>query len=295
MNYMKNLERHAASVAARRITTGDARTQDLYVQGGKDKPLEQLPDVQLRRGMCPRAMGSTMVCRMSCQSPCSFGRILMAREDERKASKANGGQATSAEVNSNVGQDRRIKEPKAPGAEGYSNVSPAPVAEDDPNVSPDRRIKEPKAPKSPRDKTAYMREWRKRNKERLADYQRTYRNRPEVRERVRASNRASNRKAAQREHNNREAERAEKLIARAQRTDLSTRDAFAARVELAMYNNGMTSLQLSRESGTNVTTIRNWVNGRSAPNVNLLPDLCKALNVSADWILSMCEVDSHGH
>ena len=55
------------------------RTENLYLPS--QVPVEEMSMTQARRGLCPRAMGSTAACRSGCGALCRFGRRVMALED----------------------------------------------------------------------------------------------------------------------------------------------------------------------------------------------------------------------
>ena len=55
------------------------RTENLYLPS--QVPVEEMSMTQARRGLCPRAMGSTAACRSGCGAVCRFGRRVMELED----------------------------------------------------------------------------------------------------------------------------------------------------------------------------------------------------------------------
>lgn len=55
------------------------RTENLYLPS--QVPVEEMSMTQARRGLCPRATGSTAACRSGCGALCRFGRRVMALED----------------------------------------------------------------------------------------------------------------------------------------------------------------------------------------------------------------------
>lgn len=256
--------------------------------------LETLPDLKLRLGLCAKSGGNLSVCRQ-CGAPCSFGRILMEREDSVS-------QAAGAEVNSNVSPDWRMKGTKSP------------------NVSPDGRKKAVKPPKpqgletgdspeavqrrkehamkvslaaaearrrraaenasKPRNPEETKEEYKRRKQ---AEYMRTYYHKH--RERMAAYNREYKRMCAQRKAE----QEAEKRTARAARTDLPVKDTFAARLDLSLYNHGMTNADMAQELHVQETTARSWVTGSHTPTLDSLASVCKLLGVSADWLLGLEE------
>lgn len=55
------------------------RTENMYLPS--QVPVEEMSMTQARRGLCPRAMGSTAACRSGCGAVCRFGRRVMELED----------------------------------------------------------------------------------------------------------------------------------------------------------------------------------------------------------------------
>lgn len=55
------------------------RTENMYLPS--QVPVEEMSLSEARRGLCPRAMGSTAACRSGCGAVCRFGRRVMELED----------------------------------------------------------------------------------------------------------------------------------------------------------------------------------------------------------------------
>lgn len=55
------------------------RTENMYLPS--QVPVEEMSLSEARRGLCARAMGSTVACRSGCGAVCRFGRRVMALED----------------------------------------------------------------------------------------------------------------------------------------------------------------------------------------------------------------------
>lgn len=55
------------------------RTENMYLPS--QVPVEEMRLSEARRGLCPRAMGSTTACRSGCGAVCRFGQRVMELED----------------------------------------------------------------------------------------------------------------------------------------------------------------------------------------------------------------------
>lgn len=55
------------------------RTENMYLPS--QVPVEEMRLSEARRGLCPRAMGSTAACRSGCGAVCRFGQRVMELED----------------------------------------------------------------------------------------------------------------------------------------------------------------------------------------------------------------------
>lgn len=55
------------------------RTENMYLPS--QVPVEEMSLSEARRGLCARAMGSTVACRSGCGAGCRFGRRVMELED----------------------------------------------------------------------------------------------------------------------------------------------------------------------------------------------------------------------
>lgn len=65
---------------------------------------------------------------------------------------------------------------------------------------------------------------------------------------------------------------------------------FAPRLKEAFGRSGMTQVELARELGSKQGNVARWLNGAHTPSLPIMADMCKVLNVSADWLLGL-EVD----
>jgi transcriptional regulator with XRE-family HTH domain len=55
---------------------------------------------------------------------------------------------------------------------------------------------------------------------------------------------------------------------------------------------GMEQKQLAKQIGITANAVSNWENGRGRPDINLLPDICRALNVS---MYDLFDIDDPAH
>lgn len=60
---------------------------------------------------------------------------------------------------------------------------------------------------------------------------------------------------------------------------------FPERLNKAIGKADLSIYDICQRSGIGRTTIYNWLNGISCPNIIYLAQLCKVLNVSADYLL----------
>lgn len=257
-----------------RAAIAGQRTQGMYLPQRRESAinLETLPDLKLRLGLCARSGGNLSVCRQ-CGAPCSFGRILMERQDGVS-------QVTGAEVNSNVSQDRR-KEGAKPPKPAADKPQPRALNAND---APDRRKKEPKAPKMTREEyLAHRRE-----------YMRKYTEDPEHHEKILAQKRESMRKSRERKKADGEAERiaqqqaeVERLRLEAERSDLDLQHTFAARLRYAIARKGWSLTETAKKLDATFASISAYCNTRNLPTVTTLHEICKLLGVSADWLLGL--------
>lgn len=57
------------------------------------------------------------------------------------------------------------------------------------------------------------------------------------------------------------------------------------RLGQALYNKGMSQKELAEIIGVNRATVSCWCSNGNWMSAKFLPGICKALNVSADWLL----------
>ncbi|MGN1026890.1 MAG: helix-turn-helix domain-containing protein [Faecousia sp.] len=70
---------------------------------------------------------------------------------------------------------------------------------------------------------------------------------------------------------------------------------FATRLREIMEIRKIIQYDLARETGIQRQTISNYMNGQSRPDTNNLLKICKALNVSADYLIGATDVISLDH
>lgn len=258
-----------------RAAIAGQRTQGMYLPQRRESAinLETLPDLKLRLGLCARSGGNLSVCRQ-CGAPCSFGRILMERQD--------GGttvETRSRALNANGAPDGRKKQAKPAADKPQSRSTPC-------NVSPDGRQKAVKPPKMTREEfLAHRRE-----------YMRKYTEDPEHHEKILAQKRESMRKSRERKKADGEAERiaqqqaeVERLRLEAERSDLDLYHTFAARLRYAIARKGWSLTETAKKLDATFASISAYCNTRNLPTVTTLHEICKLLGVSADWLLGLEE------
>lgn len=64
---------------------------------------------------------------------------------------------------------------------------------------------------------------------------------------------------------------------------------FLTRLKEARIEKGLTQKQLAEVIKTTDDSIYSWEKGRSQPSIELLFKLCKALDVSADYLLGLSD------
>ena len=69
-----------------------------------------------------------------------------------------------------------------------------------------------------------------------------------------------------------------------QRTELA---GFAMRLRAARQRAGLNRKQLCAAARVNAGSVRKWELGEMAPRADSLKRLCRALDVSADWLLGL--------
>lgn len=62
---------------------------------------------------------------------------------------------------------------------------------------------------------------------------------------------------------------------------------FSRRLKSALYAREMNGKQLALAIGVSQPTISHYVTGQEYPRVTILPAICQALHVSADYLLGM--------
>lgn len=63
------------------------------------------------------------------------------------------------------------------------------------------------------------------------------------------------------------------------------------RLKKALDDHGMMQKELAAEIGVNEMAISRYVHGGRMVSVSILIDICKALNISADYLLGLSEVE----
>lgn len=56
------------------------QTRSMYIHTSDQRPLERLPDEEIRRGLCQRSRGQLSACE-ACKAPCIFGKLLLRRRE----------------------------------------------------------------------------------------------------------------------------------------------------------------------------------------------------------------------
>jgi transcriptional regulator with XRE-family HTH domain len=69
-----------------------------------------------------------------------------------------------------------------------------------------------------------------------------------------------------------------------------TEDSFGQRLKAALNSRQMMQKELAEKIGVNEMAISRYVHGGRIISVPILIDICKALNVSADYLLGLSEV-----
>ena len=59
------------------------------------------------------------------------------------------------------------------------------------------------------------------------------------------------------------------------------------KLKFALEMRGMTQKELANKAGLTEVSICRYVNGDRAPNAKTIIKICKALNISADWLLGL--------
>ena len=65
------------------------------------------------------------------------------------------------------------------------------------------------------------------------------------------------------------------------------RKTFTRRLRTATFRAGVTERELADEMGVTVGTVFGWLSGRALPKMDSMPDICRALHVSADELLGL--------
>lgn len=97
------------------------RTENMYLPS--QVPVEEMSMTQARRGLCPRAMGSTAACRSDCGAGCRFGRRVMELEDAG----ATGEAAPQEQQETRKQQEPREQQKEPPGAKKPSKRAEPPT------------------------------------------------------------------------------------------------------------------------------------------------------------------------
>lgn len=65
---------------------------------------------------------------------------------------------------------------------------------------------------------------------------------------------------------------------------------FGYRLEKLLYEKGITRKALKDDTGISLQSISNYLNGKRKPDCEMVAEIAKALNVSADYLLGLSEV-----
>lgn len=74
-----------------------------------------------------------------------------------------------------------------------------------------------------------------------------------------------------------------------------TEDSFGQRLKKVLAERGMMQKELAEKIGVNEMAISRYVHGGRIVSASILIDICKALNVSADYLLGLTEVMEWQH
>ena len=69
-----------------------------------------------------------------------------------------------------------------------------------------------------------------------------------------------------------------------------TEDSFSQRLKKTLAERGMMQKELAEKIGVNEMAISRYIHGGRIVSVSILIDICKALDVSADYLLGLNEV-----
>ena len=61
---------------------------------------------------------------------------------------------------------------------------------------------------------------------------------------------------------------------------------FSQRLQEIMKNNGITKFKLSKQLNVSPSTVANWLNGESSPNIERIRQIAEFFNVSTDFLLT---------
>lgn len=286
------------TVHERRASIAGTRTQGMYLPQRRESAidLETLPDLKLRLGLCARSGGNLSICRQ-CGAPCSFGRILMERQDSGVEVKQSAVQYQARSTTAASAQDGRSNQAKPAvsnrGKEGGNSPEAAALRREHAirasmAAKAARERKQAEAAQKPMS-PAEAEEERKRKRKR--EYMREYY--VKHKDRMMVYNRDRKRMEVQRREEQAEAARAADREAKAARTDLPIKDTFAARLDLSMYNNGLTIADVAMELDVTEATVRSWRNGNRLPALDKAADACRMLGVTAGWLMGL-EDSCHG-
>ena len=67
------------------------------------------------------------------------------------------------------------------------------------------------------------------------------------------------------------------------------KDIFTTRLKKSITERGLTQRMLATLIGTTEQSLSRWANGNRTPNADMLYRMCKALDVSADYLLGLSE------
>lgn len=74
-----------------------------------------------------------------------------------------------------------------------------------------------------------------------------------------------------------------------------TENSFGQRLKKVLAERGMMQKELAEKIGVNEMAISRYIHGGRMVSVSILIDICKALNVSADYLLGLTEVTKWQH
>ena len=70
-------------------------------------------------------------------------------------------------------------------------------------------------------------------------------------------------------------------------------EVFSTRLKSILDKHGVTQRQLAQQIGVTEVTVSRWANCIRTPDADNVREICKALNVSADFLLGLCDEEQN--